>query len=320
MVLHIQCRYTVRMYDIPLKIFIPIVLAWAVTSNVLLMVVLIKFPKLVQPNNLIIRKVIISLDITFVSAVGTLNLFVLYYGNNTPTLLCNYLTYIAGTLVVSQCLTLTVMAIERYVYVVHPLKYNQMITKGRIVAGLLSCILLPTCFTVASEPLIERRLSLKSLMCTSDETIVNLCKMLLFIIPSFCCTIGISVSLWKLTRKINSTNDALFKPQVQKNFRLIAFISGCLWMTYIPGAVLVAIANVLLSTSSEYHDVAVYLYLITSIVVSYASSSINPVLQFYVDKDLWIAAKKLCGKRVYFSFQKEYLEGIVSGRTDTMTV
>ena len=36
-----------------------------------------------------------------------------------------------------------------------------------------------------SESLIERRLSLKSFMCTSDHTIVVLFKMLLFIIPSF---------------------------------------------------------------------------------------------------------------------------------------
>ena len=110
------------MYQIHHKIFIPIVLVWAVTSNVLLMVVLIKFPNLVQRNNLITCKVIITLDITFVSAVGT----ILYYGDNTPTLLCNYLTCIAASIVASQCLTLTVLAIERYVFVVHPLKYNQV--------------------------------------------------------------------------------------------------------------------------------------------------------------------------------------------------
>ena len=52
-------------------------------------------------------------------------------------------------------------------------------------------------------------------------------------------------------------------------------------MMYIPGAVLVAIANVFLSTSSEYHDAAFYLYFMSSIVVSYTSSSINLVLQFY---------------------------------------
>ena len=45
----------------------------------------------------------------------------------------------------------------------------------------------------------------------------------------------------------------------------------------------------------------------------------NPILQFYLDKDLWIAVKKLCGKRVYFSYQQEYLEGIVSVRADTLT-
>ena len=181
-----------KMYKILLGIFIPMVTVWAVISNLLLTIVLIKFPKLLQPNNLMIRKVITSLDITFVSNLCLLNLLVLHYGSETPILLCNYLSYIGGTIVTSQCLTLTVMAIERYVYVVHPLKYNQMITKGRIVAGLLSCILMPTCFTVVSEYLTERKLSLKSLFCTSDNTVVILAKMFMFIIPSFCFTIGIS--------------------------------------------------------------------------------------------------------------------------------
>ena len=248
------------MYEILLKIFIPILTVWAAVFNVLLMVVLMKFPKLLQPNNLITRKVIIMLDIMLVSTLCTLNLLILHYGIKTPILLCRYLTYIGATLMTNQCLSLTVMAIDRYVYVLHPLKYNQVITKGRIVAGLLCCLLLPTCFTVVSESLIERKLSLRSLMCTSDHTIVTALKMLLFIIPSFCCTIGISMSMWKLTKKIHNTNHDLFRPQIRKNFRLISFIGGCLWMTYVPGAILVVIANVFFASSKEHQDVAFYLY------------------------------------------------------------
>ena len=67
---------------------------------------------------------------------------------------------------------------------------------------------------------------------------------------------------------------------------------------------MVAIANVLLSTLPEYQDFAFYLYLISSTIVSYASSSLNTILQFYLDKDLWIAVKMFCEKKVYFSFQK----------------
>ena len=308
------------MYDILLKIFIPTVTVWAVASNLLLMMVLIKFPKLLQPNNLLIRKMIIILDITFVSTMCVLHFSVLHYGDGTLTLLCNYLTYIGVVIVSSQFLTLAVMAIERYVFVVFPLKYGQLVTKSRSIAGLLSCILLPTIFTVVSESLSQRRLSLKSLACISDSPMVTLVRILLFVIPSFCCTLWISVSMWKLTRKIHNTEYISFRPQTRKNFRLISFISGCLWMTFIPGAILVAIANVILSGSPEYHDVAFYLYVVSTIIGSYISSSINPVIQFNVDKDLWIAVKKLCGKKVYFSYQKEYLEGIISGKTNTSTV
>ena len=306
---------SVKMYEIILEIFIPTVTVWAVTSNLLLMIVLIKFPKLLQPYNLMTRKVIITLDITFVASFCLLNLLVLHYGSETPILLCNYLSYTRATIMSCQCLTLAVMSIERYVYVVHPLKYNQLITKGRIVAGLLSCILMPTCFTVVSEYLTERKLSLKSLFCTSDHTIVVLAKMLIFIIPSFCCTIGISLSLWKMTRQIHNTNNAFFQPQVRKSFRLIAFISGCLWMTIFPAAVMVAIAIVFFQ---PFQKTRMSHYICT--LCQQLWHLMNPILQFYVDKDLWIAVKKLCGKKVYFSYQKEYLEGIVSGKTDTITV
>ena len=57
----------------------------------------------------------------------------LHCGYETPGWLCNFLTDSGTIIVTSEFLTVTVMAIERYINVVHPLKYDKLITKYRTI-------------------------------------------------------------------------------------------------------------------------------------------------------------------------------------------
>ena len=99
--------------------------------------------------------------------------------------------------------------------------------------------------------------------------------------------------------------------KIRENFKLIAFVSGSFWMTYIPFVITIFLSKGL-SAQLEYSNETLLSVLTFSclFVIIYGSSCINPVLQFYLDADLWIGLQRLFGRKLLFGYQREIREAM----------
>ena len=294
------------MYQTILKVIFPGVTLWATTANVVLLLVLFKFGHLLQPTHKMFRQFIAVQDILLCCTYCSLNLSVLYLDQDIPSSVCVCLSIICAATFRCQWLSISIMAIERYIYVVHPLRYPHLMTKCKTLTGIGICIAIPLIFTMVTEGLFNRKLDVIRLACTYHDTASKIAQVAIFCIPSFIITTTISIVLWKLTKRIQDQDRAMTTPKIRKSFKLIAFISGSFWMTYIPFLTTEWLSEVVSMKLGYVNETMLSIIKFSCLFVSvYGSSSINPALQFYLDNDLWIGLQKLFGRKKMFSYQRE---------------
>ena len=139
--------------------------------------------------------------IVFQKTNYSLNLVVLYYDQDTLPPVCSCLNVISITIFRCQWLGISIIAIERYIYVVHPLRYPHLMTKCKTVIGIGICIAIPVIFTMVTDGLIDHKLDTVRLSCIHNDPTSVIAQIVIFIIPSFVITITVSVALWKFDKE-----------------------------------------------------------------------------------------------------------------------
>ena len=295
-----------------LIVVIPGLTLFATAANVMLLLVLLKFTHLSQSVNRIIRQVIAIEDILLCNLYCALNMLVLYFDQEIPMLICQSLSICSATVFRCRFLAICIMALERYVFVAHPLKYIHLVTKGKTQLGIVASVLLPLIFTFVTELLCDRELNTESLSCVFKQPEVTIAQSIIFVIPSFLFTMAISMNVWSLAKKRqNQPESGMSQTQIKKSFRLIAFISGTFWITFIPPQI-VMFVSAAASMYFKYSNLTMMLLINASClsVTVYGSPTFSPVLQFYLDNDLWIGLKRLFGMKLLFRQQQEVIEAI----------
>ena len=299
------------MYQTILRVIIPSVTLFATAANTMLLMVLFKFGHLLQPANKMLRQFLAIQDIALCSTYCAVNLAVLYLDQDIPSLLCDSLSIVAVMIFRCQWSSISIIAIERYIYVVHPLKYPRLMTKCKTLVGIGVCIAITVIFTIVTEVFFDRKLDVILLACIYNNTVSSNIHIFVFAIPSFIITITISVVLWKVTKKIHAEDPAITKPQIRKSFKLISFISGTFWITYIPFMTAFLVSEVLSKNLGFFNEALLSPFKSSCVfIIIYGSPSINPVLQFYLHTDLWIGLQRLFGKKLLFSYQREIKEAM----------
>ena len=205
------------------------------------------------------------------------------------------------------------IAIERYIFFCHPLKYINIITGKTVTATLISIYMVSFIYTITLEAVIGRTYHTSVMSCQLPQSTLRLGIhfALVYLIPAIEVIIIIIV-IRRLNKRASvapalpanynanaegSVNgaDQILLQQMARNVRMILLISGAFWGTTLPASLISTIVHSTGGTWAEL-DARVYpiqshLLKMCSYLVSLVSSFLNPIIYYWSRRDLRDAFK-----------------------------
>jgi hypothetical protein len=206
---------------------------------------------------------------------------------------------------------ISLIAFERYMYFCRPMKYSHFITTRRVVLAMCMIYITACSYMTITEILIGRDYHPGVLVCNlSNPGFHGIFQIVVFQLPPAVVTIICSLKIWKLIKEnsvpphivlghvnpnsstINeaTNNQAIPVRQAKKAIRMILLISGALWGTYIPGMI---IRTIIFNLGYTWEDIDTRSALVPALMVrlstyvmSFVSSAVNPIIYVYTRKDL----------------------------------
>ena len=278
------------------------------TGNILLLTVMWKL-NLLQPCNRLLRTFIAVTDMILAISAGNLI-------TSTSVLKYLYLNWfcLINTKVTSFCLGVllnlsAILAVERYIFIVHPMRYLVWVTKSKVVLSFIGILSLLITYFIVNSSMINGDLVHylhASFVCGTGKAIVYF---FLFIFPGMVIICIAVIKLVIFVRRFAPNSAEAI--DAKKAIKLILLLSGALFITYIPSYVIrMAILQVWTwdELDSGVNIPAFIAVRCTSFILSFMSSASNPIIQFYVEKDLWVGLRKIMGWKAYFANQVDMLE------------
>ena len=280
---------TVREYSSSLALFgavfssVPCVLS--IGGNILLLVVIMKFPQLrdVQSNFLLAS--LATSDLLIGLLVQPLHGMCALTSEKCPSLFGispAVFFYFLTVVVISSCLNITIMAVERYIFIVESLRYQSIVTKTRVIQaifiGWVISAVFPLTRLIPSFPMIAIRV-LQFILISSILVVLIFCYMKIFCIHR------------RYKRQIISRLQAVVQgPRTQEIFRsanTVFLVVGAVFISYTP----LLIAQFLLNFNHLKHHVRIlHPFAVTFFLLN---SSVNPLIIFFRSRKLRRFLRKL---------------------------
>lgn len=287
---------------------------WIYGCNSLLITVIYRDLSLHTPA-MLLRCTIALLDVLICTCSQIIGVLTLFLGHDTPYVVCMiFSTATIGFVFVNMFMT-SLLAVERYLYIVHPLRHTVLITNRNLIAAIAVIVTIVLIYLIVTEIRDGRSLLLSMLSCQLKSG--SVVAMVFFVLPPFVVTVYVLVQLVRLKIRLSNTVSVtvpyftqqqqhtancltsrlmVSKQSLVKNLKMVTLVSGSLWLTAIPAyavRLLILVKWPWEELETRSNMAAFTVMRITNLVMTLVSSGLNPVIQFYMEEPLRIGMKRL---------------------------
>ena len=278
---------------------------WIYVSNITLITVLLKY-KLATPPNAALRIALAISDIV----VGSLSLYILipllFMDNLFNVTVCGVVTdCVRATIGLSMIITVT-LSFERLIYFKEPLRYTSLERDQYLLSFLILYYTAVIIYFVTVGVISGHTYKTSELSCPGKN--VNTLHLFVRLAVSFGIPTVIIVSVLIMIKKVQSCALAPeaghFRESIRRTVRLILLLSGSTIVALLP--ITAAYITILryFPSRQESESVVISLRNLT-LILCLLSPSLNPVIQFILEKDMYVGALRLFGRTAFFSWQRE---------------
>lgn len=293
-----------------------------ICTNVPLITVIHKFPLYQKPCK-VIRTIIAGIDVAtgFVSTGGFLWHLLGGYSEVNTKWACHTISVAGEVLVFTNMLCISLVAVERYVYLAYPLQYIRWMTSKCIVIFSVLLLMLPTVYGCVTEVIYGRKRNISTMACQLEKIKASQ-SIAIFILPSiFASLFSIFKLLWmrfnlqaNIARPAGDANTIVVGVSLEsfsKIIKTVVLLSCSLWLTFVP----TAIVRVSIKRYFTWEELAeksnMYVFIamrICSLLLTLIPSALNPIIQFWLEEDLRTGFLRLVGIRRDFAWQRQQRE------------
>ena len=274
---------------------------WIYVSNSTLIAVLLKY-RVTTKLNRIIRIILALTDMSICSLAFCMLIPLLFMDSLFNLQFCSIVTDTAYALIYFSIMITATLAVERYVYLIKPLKYHLWLKSKYVVSFLLTFFTFLLLYFLIIGQVQKRQYDFTELTCPAKRPgkihlALRIC--MLFVLPA----VVIALVLIKTTRlhTAQMVQQQLVKSMVTKSFKLILLLSSSFIITTFP----LYILRMIIVGIVQKGTYLVILMRISVITMLLLSSALNPLIQFFIETDLFVGVLKLLGKNADFSWQRE---------------
>ena len=279
---------------------------WIHASNCTLIRILLKYKITTSPNAAI--RIILALTDMLMCSVATCALIPLWSMDNLFHLtFCSVMTdtaYGTGFFIFT---IITTLAVERYLYFIKPLKYQSIVKSKYLVCILLVLFMVVLTYFLVSGHMYGHEYKVSELSCPATQ--VHLWHLgirvsILFVVPGIIILFALSKMKSLLSNK-SSPGSQEIKNSLKKSFRLVILSSGSFYIAAPIYLIRFTIVKLSSTIDIQQNQTTITIIRILTIIFCFLPSAVNPLMQFFVDNNLFIGLQKLFGQSVHFSWQQE---------------
>ena len=290
-------------------LLVVVLFVWIIISNLAVIIVLLKYP-VTTASNAVARVSLAVADI-IVGLVVCCVICYIFISSSFQLDICGIMTGIGSATGGTSIIIATALAVERYYFFVKPLRYGIVLKPKCLMFSMISIyIALVIYFTVLGQ-IVGYQLGNSELYCkTIDQSTLHetIRYFILYIFPFLLITI-IVIKTKKLQSTLIAPENNPLRAKLSKEIKLIVLLSGGSVLCAIPSVLAVVTFNAIYPVG--YTGKSTILMTLMRLLVYLAaigSSVMNSLVQFLLDKDVYVGLLKIMGRTAYFSWQVEMLE------------